>query len=226
MLKRDAANHYLVGQFVVVGPSHVTELITIQTKAAIQWVRRSVRCQRGMWHCRLVWREWDYLTGRRPWYQPGQASPFEILSLIYSASALLTCQILMFALIIEIRSVCRQVFSSGLCIFSSFIFSSTIFFCLQVICLDDDASSLSGQEVTVERKVVFRLDLPNRKTILVKSRGCNSLSHVLRPILIKYGYSIDMVTLCLVSMKRIVYIFKRSNNDLPPSISSDCSLWT
>ncbi|XP_073986299.1 regulator of G protein signaling family member locomotion defects isoform X2 [Rhodnius prolixus] len=74
----------------------------------------------------------------------------------------------------------------------------------KVICLDDDASSLSGQEVTVERKVVFRLDLPNRKTILVKSRGCNSLSHVLRPILIKYGYSIDMVTLCLMSENEVV----------------------
>ncbi|KAK9498079.1 hypothetical protein O3M35_003961 [Rhynocoris fuscipes] len=74
----------------------------------------------------------------------------------------------------------------------------------KMVSLDDDASSLSGQEVTVLRKVVFRLDLPNRKTILVKSRGCNTLGHVLRPILIKYGYNIDMVTLCLMSENEVV----------------------
>lgn len=69
----------------------------------------------------------------------------------------------------------------------------------QPIPLDEDAIVLSGKEVKIERRVVFRLDLPNRKTIAVKSKQNKSLSQVLRPILHKYGYRLEMVTLCLVS---------------------------
>jgi regulator of G-protein signaling len=64
---------------------------------------------------------------------------------------------------------------------------------------DEDASVLGAQEVRVEDRVVFRLDLPNRKTIAVKSKQGKTLAQVLRPILHRYGYRLEMVTLCLVS---------------------------
>lgn len=58
---------------------------------------------------------------------------------------------------------------------------------------------LGGQEVRVEDTVVFRLDLPNRKTVVVKPKQGKTLAQVLRPILHKYGYRLEMITLCLVS---------------------------
>ncbi|XP_014249405.1 regulator of G-protein signaling loco isoform X2 [Cimex lectularius] len=70
--------------------------------------------------------------------------------------------------------------------------------------LDEDASVLSGQEVKIERRVSFRLDLPNRKTVAVKSKQCKTLSQVLRPILNKYGYKLEMVTLCLMSENEVL----------------------
>ncbi|KAF6216900.1 hypothetical protein GE061_001250 [Apolygus lucorum] len=74
----------------------------------------------------------------------------------------------------------------------------------RTVSLDEDAIFLSGQEVKVERRVVFRLDLPNRKTINVKSKECKTLSEVLGPILQKYSYRLDMVTLCLKSENEVL----------------------
>nr|CAH7719301.1 unnamed protein product [Callosobruchus chinensis] len=56
------------------------------------------------------------------------------------------------------------------------------------------SSMLSGREVLVERRVTLKLDLPNRKTVTVKSRGCKQLSEVLRSSLHKYQYQLDRVT--------------------------------
>ncbi|XP_046658243.1 regulator of G-protein signaling loco isoform X2 [Homalodisca vitripennis] len=70
--------------------------------------------------------------------------------------------------------------------------------------LDEDAAVLGGQEVRVEDRVVFRLDLPNRKTVAVKSKQGKTLAQVLRPILHKYGYRLEMVTLCLMSENEVV----------------------
>ncbi|CAH2005875.1 unnamed protein product [Acanthoscelides obtectus] len=56
------------------------------------------------------------------------------------------------------------------------------------------SSTLSGREVLVERRVTLKLDLPNRKTVTVKSRGCKQLSEVLRSTLHKYQYQMDKVT--------------------------------
>ncbi|CAB0011575.1 unnamed protein product, partial [Nesidiocoris tenuis] len=72
------------------------------------------------------------------------------------------------------------------------------------IALDEEAILLSGQEVKVERRVVFRLDLPNRKTIAVKSKQSKTLRQVLRPMLHKYGYRLEMVTLCLMSENEVL----------------------
>lgn len=41
--------------------------------------------------------------------------------------------------------------------------------------------------------MVFKLDLPNKKVISVKSKTCKVLSEVLRPILHKYNYRLDLV---------------------------------
>lgn len=70
----------------------------------------------------------------------------------------------------------------------------------QAVSLDEDARVLEGQEVRMVHRVVFRLDLPNRKTLTVKAKHGKSLAQVLRPILSKYGYRLEMVTLCLVSI--------------------------
>lgn len=57
----------------------------------------------------------------------------------------------------------------------------------------------------MEKRVVFRLDLPNRKTVGVKAKPGKSLGEVLRPILHKYGYKLELVTLCLVSISTVLY---------------------
>jgi regulator of G-protein signaling len=55
------------------------------------------------------------------------------------------------------------------------------------------SKELAGNEVFIEQRVVFKLDLPNRKVISVKSKPCKKLCEVLRPILHKYNYRLDMV---------------------------------
>jgi len=59
--------------------------------------------------------------------------------------------------------------------------------------LDGLSTQLSGNEVLIEQRVIFKLDLPNRKVISVKSKTCKILSEVLRPILHKYNYRLDLV---------------------------------
>ncbi|RZF36390.1 hypothetical protein LSTR_LSTR002986 [Laodelphax striatellus] len=77
-------------------------------------------------------------------------------------------------------------------------------FVLNPLILDEDATTLGGQEVRVENLIVFQLDLPNRKTVKVKSKVNESLAQVLRPILQKYNYRLEMVTLCLMSENEVV----------------------
>ncbi|XP_014275009.1 regulator of G-protein signaling loco isoform X2 [Halyomorpha halys] len=74
----------------------------------------------------------------------------------------------------------------------------------KAIPLEEDASVLSGLEVSIERRIIFRLDLPNRKTIVVKSKQGKTLYQVLKPILQKYGYRLEMVTLCLMSENEVL----------------------
>ncbi|KAI5705946.1 hypothetical protein M8J75_003350 [Diaphorina citri] len=74
----------------------------------------------------------------------------------------------------------------------------------KALTLDEDASILRGQELHIEPRIVFRLDLPNRKTIVIKSKEGKDLDQVLRPILPKHGYRLDMVTLCLMSENEVI----------------------
>lgn len=64
---------------------------------------------------------------------------------------------------------------------------------LQPLDLDGLSKQLSGNEVMIEQRVIFKLDLPNKKIISVKSKTCKILSEVLRPILHKYNYRLDLV---------------------------------
>lgn len=64
------------------------------------------------------------------------------------------------------------------------------------------SKELAGNEVFIEQRVVFKLDLPNRKVISVKSKPCKLLFEVLRPILHKYNYSLNMVE-----------VFSKESND-------------
>ncbi|XP_071448992.1 regulator of G-protein signaling loco isoform X2 [Hetaerina americana] len=70
--------------------------------------------------------------------------------------------------------------------------------------LEEDIQLLGSREVRVERRVIFRVDLPSRKTIGVKSGPDRTLGQVLRPILHKYGYRLENVALCLMSENEVL----------------------
>lgn len=62
---------------------------------------------------------------------------------------------------------------------------------------NEPSIKLAGCEVTVEQRVVFKLDLPNRKVIAVKSKYTKILKDVLKPILSKYDYNLDHVNVTI-----------------------------
>lgn len=68
-----------------------------------------------------------------------------------------------------------------------------LFYLQQPLDLDGLSKQLAGNEVMIEQRVIFKLDLPNKKVISVKSKTCKVLSEVLRPILHKYNYRLDLV---------------------------------
>lgn len=76
--------------------------------------------------------------------------------------------------------------------------------------LNMTSTSVAGKEILIEQRVVFKLDLPNKKIISVKSKPTKVLSEVLKPILQKYNYQLDMVT---VSKLDKITTLIRSNND-------------
>ncbi|KAK4885324.1 hypothetical protein RN001_001595 [Aquatica leii] len=59
--------------------------------------------------------------------------------------------------------------------------------------IGDSSLVLAGCEVKVEQRVIFKLDLPNRKVIAVKSKSTKILMDVLKPILNKYDYRLEQV---------------------------------
>ncbi|KAH8337440.1 hypothetical protein KR059_010010 [Drosophila kikkawai] len=56
---------------------------------------------------------------------------------------------------------------------------------------------LAGKEVVIERRVAFKLDLPDPKVISVKSKPKKQLHEVIRPILNKYNYKMEQVQVIL-----------------------------
>lgn len=63
--------------------------------------------------------------------------------------------------------------------------------------LSMSSTTLAGKEVLIEQRVVFKLDLPNKKIISVKSKPCKLLGDVLKPILQKYNYQFKFVTVSI-----------------------------
>lgn len=59
--------------------------------------------------------------------------------------------------------------------------------------LERMSMEIAGKQVNIEQRVTFKLDLPNKKIISVKSKPEKILGEVLRPILHKYHYSLDEV---------------------------------
>lgn len=59
--------------------------------------------------------------------------------------------------------------------------------------IESMSTKIAGKQVNIEQRVTFKLDLPNKKIISVKSKPEKVLEEVLRPILHKYHYSLDNV---------------------------------
>ncbi|KAL0269753.1 UNVERIFIED_CONTAM: hypothetical protein PYX00_007383 [Menopon gallinae] len=70
--------------------------------------------------------------------------------------------------------------------------------------LDEEAASLSNKEVRVEQRVVFRVDLPNRKTVSIKAKTSKTLGQVLRSVLHKYSYRLELITVCSMSENEVL----------------------
>uniref|UniRef100_A0A182K8D4 RGS domain-containing protein n=1 Tax=Anopheles christyi TaxID=43041 RepID=A0A182K8D4_9DIPT len=96
--------------------------------------------------------------------------------------------------------------------------------------LDGPSVSLAGKEVNIDQRVVFKLNLPNRKMISVKSKAAKPLADVLRPILHKYNYELDQmkvvvhstVDVCLDMTQPVTTVdglclYIRSANETPTS---------
>ena len=60
--------------------------------------------------------------------------------------------------------------------------------------LSEDCSSLGCSEVRVEPRVLFRLELPSKKSIGVKAKQTKLVEEVLGPILAQYGWSLAEMT--------------------------------
>lgn len=70
---------------------------------------------------------------------------------------------------------------------------------------------LGGLEVRLEQRILFRLDLPNRKTVCVKAKPNKLANEVLKPILHKYGYKLDLMTIHKVSFSNMFDFRVRMN---------------
>lgn len=69
--------------------------------------------------------------------------------------------------------------------------------------MGEDISSLGSKEVMIERRVLFRMDLPHRKSIGVKAKPNRTVRDVFKPILNKYGFKLDNITVQLVGWTEV-----------------------
>lgn len=60
--------------------------------------------------------------------------------------------------------------------------------------LGDDSTSLGCTEVRVEPRVLFRLELPSKKSIGVKAKPAKLVKEVLGPILNQYGWNLESMS--------------------------------
>lgn len=57
------------------------------------------------------------------------------------------------------------------------------------------SSVLAGQEVEVVPTKVLKVDLPSRRVITVIAHKGRTLKEVLRPLLNKYGFNLDLISI-------------------------------
>ncbi|XP_035232278.1 regulator of G-protein signaling loco-like [Stegodyphus dumicola] len=67
-----------------------------------------------------------------------------------------------------------------------------------------DVTTLSCKEIRVEQVILFCIDLPNKKTIGVKAKNNKVCGDILKPVLHKYGYKMDHVTMTVASLQKPV----------------------
>ena len=60
--------------------------------------------------------------------------------------------------------------------------------------LGEDSTSLGCTEVRVEPRVLFRLELPSKKSIGVKAKPAKLVKEVLGPILNQYGWNLEAMS--------------------------------
>ncbi|GAB6023290.1 hypothetical protein CHUAL_008099 [Chamberlinius hualienensis] len=61
--------------------------------------------------------------------------------------------------------------------------------------LEGDCTLINGQEIRIEERVTFQIELPNQKKFVsVKAKPNISLADALRPVLLKFGHPIDSVS--------------------------------
>ncbi|GIY36480.1 regulator of G-protein signaling loco [Caerostris extrusa] len=68
-----------------------------------------------------------------------------------------------------------------------------------------DVTSLSCKEIRVEQVILFCVELPNRKTIGVKAKNNKICGDILKPVLHKYGYKMDNVTMSVAATKKACF---------------------
>ncbi|XP_013409534.1 uncharacterized protein LOC106173091 isoform X2 [Lingula anatina] len=66
--------------------------------------------------------------------------------------------------------------------------------------LRKDISSLGSKEIKLESRVLFRLDMPNNKSIGVKAKPTRTVKEVFKPILNKYGYKIENMAMFVAGL--------------------------
>ena len=71
----------------------------------------------------------------------------------------------------------------------------------KVIDVSKNISSLALKEIHLERCTVFRLDLPNSKTMAVRSRPNKTIGQTLGPILSKYQMELKKMIVHVVSVR-------------------------
>ncbi|XP_072030546.1 regulator of G-protein signaling 12-like isoform X2 [Amphiura filiformis] len=63
--------------------------------------------------------------------------------------------------------------------------------------LEQELSTLAGAEVVIERRIIFKIELPNHRVIGVKSKPTKKIIEVLRPVTYKYKLMLDSLVVHL-----------------------------
>lgn len=87
--------------------------------------------------------------------------------------------------------------------------------------LDSMSIQIAGKQVTIEQRVTFKMDLPNRKVISVKSKPNKMLEDVLRPILFKYNFNLEAVNVYVKCEREMTIDYERDMDLKMPVTNTD-----